>query len=338
MPALDGRMKRVLSDVSLTAHRGQITVLLGTNGAGKTTTLECAQGLTTRQGGLIKLLGEDPENASPELRARVGVMLQDGGLPPSMRPLALLRHVGGMYQNPRPLEELAEPLGLPEFADTAIRRLSGGQKQRVALAAALIGRPEIVFLDEPTAGLDPESRQAVFELILGLRKEGLAVVLTTHLLDEAQRLADYVYIIDDGRTVAQGTVPELLSSHAADAQESASSSAGSGRASSGGYLRSPRSAPEQTLTFEAAPGLDLRAGLRPELLVEELRPGSYRLRGKLTPQDLADLGALWARFDAMPSTISLAERSLEDVFLSIAKERQSQRSSQQAAERGRQQR
>lgn len=307
VPALDGRMKRVLSDVSLRAHHGQVTVILGTNGAGKTTCLECAQGLSRRQGGRVELLGEDPEFAGARLRARVGVMLQDGGLPPSMRPLALLGHVAGMYQNPRPIAELAGPLGLDEFADTAIRRLSGGQRQRVALAAALIGRPEVVFLDEPNAGLDPQSRQTVFEMILGLRQQGLAVVLTTHLLDEAQRLADYIYIIDDGRTVAQGTVPELLNGDATGTEEGQ----------------------ERTLTFEAAPGSNFQPGLRPGLSIEELRPGSYRLRGHLQPQDLADLVGCWASLGIMPVSMSLSAHSLEDVFLRIARERDQQKNGQE---------
>ena len=157
LPAMDGRMKRIVSNISLKAHFGAVTALLGANGAGKTTTIECAQGLQQRTGGHISLLGHDPQHASADLRSRVGVMLQDGGLPPAARPIALLRHVASLYANPLSVDALVERLGIGEFSDTNIRRLSGGQKQRVALAASLLGNPEVLFLDEPSAGLDPQS-------------------------------------------------------------------------------------------------------------------------------------------------------------------------------------
>jgi ABC-type multidrug transport system ATPase subunit len=168
------------------------------------------RGSRSARAGAITLLGADPGTAGAELRARVGVMLQDGGLPPSARPIPLLRHIAGMYRNPRPLDELVQRLGIDTFSRTNVRRLSGGQKQRLALAAALIGNPEVLFLDEPSAGLDPQSRQLVFELIAELRDSGMGIILTTHLMDDAQRLADYVYIIDAGRNVAEGTVAQLL--------------------------------------------------------------------------------------------------------------------------------
>ncbi|HEY1155186.1 MAG TPA: ATP-binding cassette domain-containing protein, partial [Arthrobacter sp.] len=134
LSSLDGKMLRVVSGVSLVAERGQVTALLGANGAGKTTTLECAQGLQKRTGGSISLLGQDPATAGAELRSRVGVMLQDGGLPPSARPLPLLRHIAGLYARPWPLEDLVGRLGIDTFSRTSVRRLSGGQKQRLALA------------------------------------------------------------------------------------------------------------------------------------------------------------------------------------------------------------
>src|SRR5688572_1790930 len=239
-------MLRVVSGVSLVAGRGEVTALLGANGAGKTTTIECAQGLQRRTGGTITLLGQDPGNAGADLRSRVGVMLQEGGLPPSTRPLPLLRHIAGMYRNPRPLDELVDRLGIDAFSRTTVRRLSGGQKQRLALAAALIGRPEVLFLDEPSAGLDPQSRQLVFELIGELRDSGMGIILTTHLMDDAQRLADYVYIIDAGRNVAEGTVQELL-------QRGPALDAGADHV--------------RTLTFEAKPGLDLSGVLPPDVVI-----------------------------------------------------------------------
>lgn len=293
LPALDGRMKRVVSNISLRAHFGQVTALLGANGAGKTTTIECAQGLQARTGGSISLLGQDPEHADAALRSRVGVMLQDGGLPPAARPIALLRHVAGLYQNPLSVDALVERLGINEFSDTNIRRLSGGQKQRVALAASLLGNPEVLFLDEPSAGLDPQSRIMVFELIRELRDAGKAIILTTHLLDDAQRLADYVYIVDKGESVAAGTVQELLESSTAAMEQRA-------------------------MTFEATPSLDVSALLRPGLECSETRPGSYVLAGPLEPADLARFGAWCERAHVMPTSVHLASKSLEDVFLAIS--------------------
>jgi ABC-2 type transport system ATP-binding protein len=290
-------MLRVVSGVSLIAERGQVTALLGANGAGKTTTLECAQGLRKRSGGSISLLGQDPASAGADLRSRVGVMLQDGGLPPSSRPIPLLRHIAGLYARPWPLEDLVERLGIDTFSRTTVRRLSGGQKQRLALAAALIGRPEVLFLDEPSAGLDPQSRQLVFDLISELRDAGMGIILTTHLMDDAQRLADYVYIIDGGRNVAEGTVQELL-------QRNPGVEAGADHV--------------RTLEFEAAAGLDL-AGVLPEgIAVSETRAGSYSVTGVLTPGHLSALAQWWDAHNIMPASMSLQARSLEDVFLDIS--------------------
>ncbi|PYI66332.1 ABC transporter [Arthrobacter livingstonensis] len=286
-------MKRIVSNISLQAHFGQVTALLGANGAGKTTTIECAQGLQRRTGGSISLLGRDPENADAGLRARVGVMLQDGGLPPAARPVALLRHVASLYSNPLSVDALVDRLGIAEFSNTTIRRLSGGQKQRVALAASLLGNPEVLFLDEPSAGLDPQSRLMVFELIRELRGAGKAIVLTTHLLDDAQRLADYVYIVNHGESVTQGTVPELLS------QSTATES-------------------HRVMTFEAVPGLDTAALCHADVSCEETRPGSYRLSGSLEPADLDRFGQWCAGLNVMPTSVHLASQSLEDVFLAIA--------------------
>lgn len=293
LPGADGRMKRVVSNISLTAHHGAVTALLGSNGAGKTTTIECAQGLQRRTGGDIRLLGRDPELADAQLRGRVGVMLQDGGLPPSSRPVPLLHHVAGLYAHPLPVAELVTRLGIGDFSHTTIRRLSGGQRQRVALAASLLGNPEVLFLDEPSAGLDPQSRIMVFELIRELRDAGKAIILTTHLLDDAQRLADYVYIVDKGETVAAGTVPELLA-------------------------QSTKERAHRSFTFAAPARLDLGTLMRPGLDVLEDRPGHYSLHGSLEANDLARFGQWCARHGIVPDAISLASQSLEDVFLAIA--------------------
>nr|WP_306422539.1 ABC transporter ATP-binding protein [Paenarthrobacter aurescens] len=289
-------MLRVVSGLSLVAERGQVTALLGANGAGKTTTLECAQGLQKRTGGSISLLGADPDTAGADLRSRVGVMLQDGGLPPSARPIPLLRHVAGMYKNPMDVDALVERLGISQFSRTSVRRLSGGQKQRLALAAALVGNPEILFLDEPSAGLDPQSRQMVFELIAELRDAGMGIVLTTHLMDDAERLADYVYIIDGGHNVVEGTVAELLRhDHATDSAIT-----------------------DRTLYFDAPGGLDFAGALGPGLQLTETRSGSYSITGAITPNDLAALTAWWAERNIMPASLRLEARSLEDVFLDIS--------------------
>ncbi|TJY67655.1 ABC transporter ATP-binding protein [Arthrobacter sp. CAU 1506] len=290
--ALDNKMVRVIDGVHLRAYPGQVTALLGPNGAGKTTTLACAQGLMPPNGGTVRLLGQNPYQAGAALRSRVGVMLQEGGLPQAIRPLALLQHVAGMYQNPRSVNELAERLGIQGFANTPIRRLSGGEKQRVALAAALVGDPEVLFLDEPSAGLDPQSRAVVFDLIQELRAEGLGIILTTHLMDDAQRLADYVFIIDAGRTVVHGTVAELT----AATDES--------------------TGVERLLTFDAPPGL-VFALPEPFAAVESV-PGRYTVSGQLSPALLAVLAAEWAAHNVMPASIHMAPRSLEDVFLDIS--------------------
>jgi ABC-2 type transport system ATP-binding protein len=292
VPALDGRMMRVLYGISLKADPGTVTTLLGSNGAGKSTTLGCAQGLLRPNGGTVRLLGEDPYGASPALRSRVGVMLQDGGLPPSLRPIPLLRHVASFYRHPADLDALIERLGINEFATTSIRRLSGGQKQRVALAAALAGDPEVVFLDEPSAGLDPQSRHVVFDLIGELREAGKCIVLTTHLMEDAQKLSDYVYIIHEGRNVAQGTVAELTA-HAN--QETAT----------------------QAVNFTAAAAM-VPPPLPPHLTLTEASPGHYRLDGVRSPGDLAELTTWWSREGVLPHALTMQPRTLEDVFLEIA--------------------
>ena len=200
-----GRVE-ALCGASWNASAGTVTCLLGPNGAGKTTTVECLEGLQRVDRGMVRVLDTDPWGAPATHRSRVGVMLQDGGLPNTSRPLPLLRHLAALYASPREVTALAERLGIPEFAGTPIRRMSGGQKQRVALAAALVGDPEVLFLDEPTAGLDPHARLEVWRLIREEADRGAAVVVTTHSFEEAGRLADAVVIMAAGRVVASGTL------------------------------------------------------------------------------------------------------------------------------------
>jgi ABC-2 type transport system ATP-binding protein len=197
----------------LSAERGEVTALLGPNGAGKTTAVSCATGLLRPDGGSVRVLGADPWRSSPEHRARVGVMIQDGGLASGATALQLLRYGASLHAAPLDVDEVAEHLGIDGFGRTLVRRLSGGQRQRLALALAIIGRPDLVFLDEPTAGMDPSIRRRVRELIRGLARTGTAVVLTTHLMDDVVGLADAVRVISRGRVLASGSVQEVIREH-----------------------------------------------------------------------------------------------------------------------------
>lgn len=204
---------RALDGLSLSAERGAVTALLGPNGAGKTTAISCATGLLRPDGGTVSVLGSDPWRSGPEHRARVGVMIQDGGLTSGATAMQLLRYGASLHAAPLAVDEVAEHLGIDSFARTLVRRLSGGQRQRLALALAIIGRPDLVFLDEPTAGMDPSIRRRVRELIRGLAHTGTAVVLTTHLMDDVVGLADAVRVISRGRVVASGSVQDVISDH-----------------------------------------------------------------------------------------------------------------------------
>lgn len=200
-----------VDDVTLSVAPGEILALLGPNGAGKTTTIACAVGLERPDAGSVRIFGADPVTQGESTRPLVGVMLQDGGLPMGARPLQALRHLARFYRDPLDVDALAERLGITAFSSRTIRRLSGGQRQRVALAAALVGRPALVFLDEPSAGLDPQAQLAVWEVVEELRADGVAMVLTTHTIEDAGRLADQVCIIDHGRVIAEGSPRALVS-------------------------------------------------------------------------------------------------------------------------------
>ncbi len=201
---------QALDGLTWSAPARSITAVLGPNGAGKTTAIECAVGLGRPDSGTVRVLGTDPATAGADHRARVGVLLQSGGLPNGARPMRLLEHLARFYAEPADVDEVAARLGVPDFAGTTVRRLSGGQKQRLALAAALLGRPDVLFLDEPVAGLDPHGRLDVWELVRELRERGTTIVVTTHSFEEAQRLADHLVIMNAGRTVAEGSVGEVV--------------------------------------------------------------------------------------------------------------------------------
>ncbi len=200
---------RAVDGLSLTVDRDTITAVLGPNGAGKTTTLETCEGYRRAQAGTVRVLGLDPQRQQRALLPRIGVMLQEGGAWSGVRAVEMLRHVSRLHAHPLDVDLLAERLGLHECGRTPYRRLSGGQKQRLGLALAVVGRPELVFVDEPTAGMDPHGRRTTWDLLRELRASGVTVVLTTHHMDEAERLADHIHILDRGRIVAAGTPSEL---------------------------------------------------------------------------------------------------------------------------------
>lgn len=290
VPARSGRFQ-ILKGVSFEAKPGEVTALLGPNGAGKTTTLSIAQGIDKASSGTVRLLGVDPYRADAGLRSQVGVMLQEGGLPMAVTGERLLQHLARLYQTPADINGLMDRLQIHEFKDRQVRRLSGGQRQRLGMAAALVGRPRVVFLDEPSAGLDPVSRLIVFELIEELKAAGVCIILTTHLLEDAQRLAEHVVLIRDGRVEAAGSVGELTATD----------------------LRPP-------FTFRLSETLteQQRADFPSHLTLLDgsstSQPSAWRVSGIDGPADLHAVTAWWLRHDLMPSDMGMSGKSLEDVF------------------------
>jgi ABC-2 type transport system ATP-binding protein len=207
---------RAVDGLTLSAQPAAVTAVLGPNGAGKTTTLEICAGLLPRDGGTVRVLGLDPAREAAALRSRLGVMPQASGngvagIYPAARPREVLTLFAALYRDPLPVEPLLERLGLGRVAATPWRRLSGGEQQRLSLGLAIVGRPELVLLDEPSAGLDLHGRRETWSLVDELRTAGAGVILTTHAMDEAERLADHVVIVDRGRVVASGSPGELTS-------------------------------------------------------------------------------------------------------------------------------
>ncbi|MFJ4411515.1 ABC transporter ATP-binding protein [Streptomyces sp. NPDC088910] len=283
--------RTAVDGLDLTVARGGVTAVLGPNGAGKTTTVEVCEGYRRPDGGTVRVLGLDPAARGAQLRPRIGVMLQSGGVYPGARAEEMLRHTATLHADPVDPAVLIERLGLESCGRTTYRRLSGGQQQRLALAMAVVGRPELVFLDEPTAGLDPQARHATWDLVRELRADGVTIVLTTHFMDEAEQLADQVVIIDGGRAIARGTPDELC-----------------------------RGGAENTLRFSGRPGLDLVSllnALPADTAAAELTPGNYRIEGKVDPQLLATVTSWCAQHGVLPDRLSVERRTLEDVFLEL---------------------
>ncbi|EGD56116.1 ABC transporter-like protein [Gordonia neofelifaecis NRRL B-59395] len=282
--------KTAVDGLDLTLPRGEILALLGPNGAGKTTTVEICEGFTRPDAGEVRVLGLDPVADNDRLRTRIGVMLQGGGAYPGAKAKEMLRLCAAYSADPLDPDWLMDALGLTEVAGTGFRRLSGGQQQRLSLACALVGRPELVFLDEPTAGLDAHARIMVWELISRLRADGVSILLTTHLLDEAEELADQIVIVDKGRAVAAGTPADLVRQDA-----------------------------EGQLRF-TAPGLDSQAlqSALPTGYRCSLSPtGEHLITGGITPEVVALITRFCADRDVLISSLNVASNSLQDVFLTL---------------------
>ncbi|NRQ33733.1 ABC transporter ATP-binding protein [Nonomuraea sp. NN258] len=215
------RSGRAVDGVSLTVARGEIFGLAGPNGAGKTTIVECASGLRRPDGGHVQVLGLDPQRDRRELLPRIGVQLQEAALPDALRVAEALRMYAALYDRPADWRALMDEWGLTERARDRFGALSGGWKQRLFIALALVGNPEVVFLDELTTGLDPVARRSTWALIRALRERGVTVVTVTHFMDEAEALCDRIAIIDDGRVAAEGTPAALIAKAGATCLEGA---------------------------------------------------------------------------------------------------------------------
>jgi len=281
---------RAVDGLSMTLPRGTLMALLGPNGAGKTSTLDVCTGFARPDSGTVRVLGLDPWKQSRSLRPRIGVMLQAGGAHAAARVGEMLSVIARCSARPLDPAWLLDTLGLSDAVRTPVRRLSGGQLQRLSLAMALVGRPELLFLDEPTAGMDPQARHLVWDLLKSVRRDGVSVLLTTHLLDEAELLADRVVIIDHGRVVAEGAPAELIGN-----------------------------APAQ-LRFTAVAGLDvdlLCSALPHGYSATEVSPGRYLVEGDIAPATVATVTSFCARVGVMPVDVQVGHRTLDEVYLEL---------------------
>ena len=282
--------RTAVDGVSFSARGGEVLALLGPNGAGKTSTVECLEGYRRPASGTVRVLGLDPRADAAQLAPRIGVMLQRNGAYLTMGPADMLRLFSAYYgSRGRDPGEVLDEVGLRSVAGTPWRRLSGGEQQRLSLGMALVGRPEVAFLDEPTAGMDPAARQVLWGVIRRLRDGGACVMLTTHYLEEAQRLADRVVILDHGRVVADGSPAELMNSSVGD-----------------------------EIRFGAPPGLDLFAlSSRLGAPVHESPSGEYVASVPPTPRNVADLTSWLAERNLPLSDLRAGRQTLEDVYMRL---------------------
>jgi ABC-2 type transport system ATP-binding protein len=280
-----------VDQLSFTAEAGQITCILGRNGAGKTSTIEALEGVRRPTSGRLSVVGLDPRGDHRTLVERVGVMLQDVGIHPAARAGELVRHAAALYPTALDPGSLLDRVGLDGLAGRTFRQLSGGEQRRLALALALVGRPQVVFLDEPTSGVDPAGRQLIRHIVAELRSDGVTVLLSTHDLAEAERVADHVVIIDHGRLVADGNLAELVARDQADQE-----------------LRFRTSEPIET------EGLADQLG---GVAVTETAPNHYRVAAPPTPTLIAVVTGWLAERDVALADLQTGQRSLEDVFLHL---------------------
>jgi ABC-2 type transport system ATP-binding protein len=302
MPAIEveGLQKRyrervAVDGLTFSVEPGEVFGLLGPNGAGKTTTVEILEGYREADGGHARVLGLDPRADNAALRRRIGVMLQSGGLYPGLRPLEVLELFAAYYEDAESPAALLETVGLADRVRTPVRRLSGGEAQRLSLACALIGRPDVLFLDEPTAGMDPHARATTWELVRTLSQRGVTILLTTHAMDEAERMCSRVAIISGGRMVAQGSPIDLVRARAAD---------------------------EVWFTTDAAIEVAMLAkvlGVAADAVREE-RPGEYSVNAPATPERLADLACYLRDHGITLRELRAGQASLEAVFLTLTQE------------------
>ena len=285
--------KVAVDGLDLTVERGTITAVLGPNGAGKTTTLETCEGYRKPQAGSVSVLGLDPVRQRRALLPRIGVMLQDGGAWTGVRAMEMLRHIARLHADPLDVDVLGERLGLDECGRTPYRRLSGGQQQRLKLAMAIVGRPELVFVDEPTAGMDPAARRTTWEVLQQLRADGVTVVLTTHHMEEAERLADQIHIIDRGRLIASGTALELTRGGTTTIRLVVTKPF-------------PEGAPES-----------LQQALGGRLEVSTVSDTSLLITGPADSTTLATVSAWCQSHEVLPESLNLGQRTLEDTFLEL---------------------
>jgi ABC-2 type transport system ATP-binding protein len=284
--------KLAVAGLSFTVAAGEVVAILGPNGAGKTSTVENLEGYRRPSSGSVRVLGLDPRRDHRAVVSRIGVMLQKGGIYPTMTAGEAVRLFARYYENPVDPEELLETLDLRRVDRTPWRRLSGGEQQRVSFALALVGRPAVAFLDEPTAGVDPEGRVTIREVIAGLKEGGASVLLTTHELSEAERVADRVIILARGKCLAEGTLDQLAEIAGA-----------------------------QGIHFEAPAGLD-RGSLASALdittdRITETRPGSYEVQVVASPSTIASLTAWLAGVDVAVRNLRTGGPVLEDVYMSL---------------------